>query len=125
MGKWNFLTFSTKRFVMYFKKNERSSPKKLFYTLNKTPLGETGCLSNLCYLLAAQVSRFLITPLSRTQSVRPHLVASTSPCSPSVICGKPCYVIRHQVLPIQPFPGKQRTSIGMASILIICLCSHS
>ena len=34
---------------------ELSSPKrlliKLFYTLNKTPLGETGCLSNLYYLL--------------------------------------------------------------------------
>ena len=32
-----------------------SSPSKnlikLFYTLNKTPLGETGCLSNLCDLL--------------------------------------------------------------------------
>ena len=39
---------------------ELSSPKKLlikfFYTLNKTPLGETGYLSNLYYLLAAQAS---------------------------------------------------------------------
>ena len=40
--------------------NEPSSSKKLFYTLNKTPLGETGCLSNLYYLLAAQKSSFLI-----------------------------------------------------------------
>ena len=31
---------------------------KLFYTLNKTPLGETGCLNNLYYLLAAQASSF-------------------------------------------------------------------
>ena len=33
------------------------SPKNLikpFDTLNKTPLGETGCLSNLYYFLAAQ-----------------------------------------------------------------------
>ena len=31
---------------------------KLFYTLNKTPLGKTGCLTNLYYLLAAQGSSF-------------------------------------------------------------------
>ena len=30
---------------------------KLFYTLGKTPLGETGCLSNLYDLLAAQASK--------------------------------------------------------------------
>ena len=44
-------------------------PKKLnksfFCTLNKTPLGETGCLSNLYYLLAAQSSTFLIYPISQ------------------------------------------------------------
>ena len=33
---------------------------KLFYTFNETPLGETGCLSNLYYLLTAQTSSFLI-----------------------------------------------------------------
>ena len=33
---------------------------KTFLYLNKTLLGETGCLSNLYYLLAAQVSSFLI-----------------------------------------------------------------
>ena len=35
---------------------------KLFYTLNKTPIGETGCLSSLYYLLAAQAPSFLIHP---------------------------------------------------------------
>ena len=30
---------------------------KLFYTLDKTPLGETGCLSLLYHLLAAQASK--------------------------------------------------------------------
>ena len=33
---------------------------KFIYTLNKTPLRETGCLSNLYYVLAAQASTFLI-----------------------------------------------------------------
>ena len=32
----------------------------LFYTLNKTLLGETECLSNLYYLVATQASNFLI-----------------------------------------------------------------
>ena len=39
---------------------ELSSPKKLnktFYTLDETLLGETGCLSYLYYLVAAQTSR--------------------------------------------------------------------
>ena len=33
---------------------------KLFYTLNKILLGETGCLRSLYYLLTAQTSSFLI-----------------------------------------------------------------
>ena len=38
---------------------ELSSPQKL-NTLNRTQLGETGCLTNLNYLLAAKASVFLI-----------------------------------------------------------------
>ena len=49
-----------KKFLI-FQEIELSSPKKLD-TLNKTPLRETGCLSNLYYLLAAQASNFLIYP---------------------------------------------------------------
>ena len=33
---------------------------KPFDTLNKTPSGETGCLSNIYYLLGAQTSSYLI-----------------------------------------------------------------
>ena len=33
---------------------------KIFYTVNKTSLGETGCSSNLYYLLTARASSFLI-----------------------------------------------------------------
>ena len=46
----------------YFRKRNFLALKKLFYTLNKTPLGETGCLSNLYYFLAPQASSFLIHP---------------------------------------------------------------
>ena len=38
---------------------ELYSPKKVYYVLIKTPLGETGCYD----LLAAQASSFLINPL--------------------------------------------------------------
>ena len=56
-----------------------SSPKNF-----KNPLEETGCLSNLYYLLAAnQGSSFLIHS-TFPNTVRPHLVASTSLCSPYV-----------------------------------------
>ena len=48
---------------------ELSSPKKLliklFYTLNKTPLEEIGCLSNLYYFF---IRLFKITPSKNTFS---------------------------------------------------------
>ena len=40
---------------------------KLFYNLKKTPVGETGCLSNLYYLLDAEASSFLIHVLRFTR----------------------------------------------------------
>ena len=40
---------------------ELSSPQKL-NTLNRTQLGETGCLANLYYLLAAKASVFFNSP---------------------------------------------------------------
>ena len=43
---------------------ELFSPKRL-NTLNKTPLGWTGCLSNLYYLLAFQASNFFNSPPQR------------------------------------------------------------
>ena len=98
---------------------------KTFYTLNKTPLGETGCLSIFFYLLAAQTSSFLIHPLSQTQSVRAPLVPYYSLFSTCVTYGMLCHVICHQVLPTQPFLGKQRIFLGVASILRVCLCPHS
>ena len=63
---------------------ELSSPKNLikpFYTLNKTPLGETGCLSHLYYLLPAHAPCFLIDPgfpnIVRTVLLPYHSLCST------------------------------------------------
>ena len=77
---------------------------KLFYALNKTPLGETGCLSNLYYLLAVQAFSFLIHLPFQTWSVRTSLVPHHSLCGACVAYKTPCYDIFHQVLPAQPVP---------------------
>ena len=44
----------------YISGNGTFCPQNLFIS----PFGETGCMSNLYYLLAAQSSRFLVHPLS-------------------------------------------------------------
>ena len=74
-GKWNFLGLSLKN-VLYFLWKFFYQLKKSFSTLNKTRLGQTGCLSNLYYLLATQASSFLIHLLSQTKSTRTWLVGS-------------------------------------------------
>ena len=52
-----------KKFI-YFRNWTFQTPQKnlikLFYYLNKSSSGETGCLSNLYYLLAAEGSSFLV-----------------------------------------------------------------
>ena len=98
---------------------EISRPKKLklFYTLNQTPLVETGCLSSFYYLLAAQASSI--------QSLKTPLVPYHSLCSTCLTYKMSCQAIGHQLLPTQPFLAKQRISLEVASILMLCLCQHS
>ena len=69
------------------------------------PLVFTGCSS----------IQFQFTVLSQTQSVRPHLVAFTSLCSPCVTYGRLCHTISHQVLPTQPLPREAEDFLGVAS----------
>ena len=66
-------TFRTQKFLkinplwkhlLYFRIGNVLVLKNVFYTLNKTPLEKTRCLSNLYYLLAAQASSLLIDSLS-------------------------------------------------------------
>ena len=68
----------------------------LIFCLNKTPLGETGCLSNPYFLLTS--------PPFPTQSVRLPLVTYPSLCSTCVTYRTLCHAIGHQVLPTQPLP---------------------
>ena len=78
----------------------------LFFNLNKTPLGETGCPSNPYFLLTGCLGMqfFLIHSPFPTQSVRLPLVTYPSLCSTCVTYRTPCYSIGHQVLPTQPLP---------------------
>ena len=88
------------------------------YTVSKTPLGETGCLSKLYYLLAAQSSSFLIhlhfmNKVSQTTLVPYHLL-----CSNCVTFSAPCHVIGNQAIPTQPLLGKQTISLVVENILV-------
>ena len=60
--KNNKKKISSEKKFLYFRKQNFLAPEKYlierFYTLNKTPLGETGCLSNPFYLMVAQASGF-------------------------------------------------------------------
>ena len=109
------------------RKNPLLAPKnkiKKFYTLNKIPLGETGCLSYIYYLLAAQASSFLIAP-SLFQSAGTPLVLYHSLCNNCFTYGIPCDAVGYPILPIQPFLGEQRISLGVANILRKVLFPHS
>ena len=61
-------------------------------------------LEESLFLLAPQISNFLIRHLSRAQSVRPYLITYHLLCSTCMTYGSPCHSIGHQVLPIQPKP---------------------
>ena len=77
----------------------------LFLNLNKTPLGETGCPSNLYFLLTGRSGiQFVDSPHFPTESVRLPLVTYPSLCSICVTYRTLCHAIGHQVLPTQPLP---------------------
>ena len=72
----------------------------LIFSLNKTPLGETGCLSNPYFLFTGSSGiQFFDSPPFSTQSVRPPLVTYPSLCSTCVTYRTLCHGIGHQVLP--------------------------
>ena len=77
----------------------------LIFNLNKTSLGETGCLSNPYFLLTGCLGiQFFNLPPFSTESVRLPLVTYPSLRSTCVTCRTPCHGIGHQVLSTQPIP---------------------
>ena len=77
----------------------------LIFNLNKTPLGETGCLSNPYFLLTGSsgIQFFNSPPFPNTVSWL-SLVTYPSLCSACVTYRTLCHAIGHQVLPTQPLP---------------------
>ena len=72
----------------------------LIFNINKTLLGETGCLSNPYFLLTGCLGiQFFDLPPFPTQSVRLPLVTYPSLCSTCVTYRTLCRAIVHQVLP--------------------------
>ena len=89
---------------------------KPFYTLNKTPLGETRYLSNLYYLLAAQAYSCLIQFLWLTGH---HAVPEvTTLISFFMTYAITCHARFHsshlllETMALNPYLGKQRISLG-------------
>ena len=86
----------------------------LIFSLNKTLLGEFGCLSKPYFLLTGSSGvQVFDSPPFPTPSVRPPLVTYPSPTPlvtytfgylPCVTYRTLCHAIGHQVLPTQPLP---------------------
>ena len=78
----------------------------LTFSLNKTPLGETGWPGNPCFLITGYlgIQFFLVHPPFPTQSVRLPFVTYPSLCSTCVTYRMPCHFIGHLVLLTQPLP---------------------
>ena len=72
-GIWNFLV------------SKNLMKLNFFFPLDKTPLGETGCLSNLYYLLAAQASSFNSSPPLPKRSQLGHTSYPTPQCPAPVL----------------------------------------
>ena len=89
----------------------------LIFSLNKTPLGETGCLSN--------PSSFLIHPLCQ-HSQLDHLWLPTPRCAALVrLTGRYAMPLVTKCFPLNPYLGKWRISLGVTSILSMCLHPHT
>ena len=75
--------------------------------------------------LDVQASSFLIHSPFLTQSVRLPLVTYPLLCSTCVTYRMPCHPLVTKCFPPNSYLGKQRISLGVATILNIYLCSHT
>ena len=117
------------------------------WSYSKNPLGETGCMSNfLGYLSMPPALHPGFSDLWRS----PPALSSFLDCSgvqffnspplhsqlsylwlPTPHCAAPAWLTGHHAMPTvtscfppNPWLGKQRISLGLVSILSMCLCSH-
>ena len=95
------------------------------FNLNKTLLGETGCLNNPYFLLTGclGIQFFNLLPFP-TQSARLPLVTYPSLCSTCVTYRTPCHAIGHQVLPTQPIPKEAEDFPRGDKYFLACASAH-
>lgn len=99
----------------------------VFHDLSKTPIEETGCLSNSDFFTGCSSIQFFDLPNLpfQTQSVRPHLINSNTLYSSCVTYRTPWETLAARNFPHNPYLGKQSIFLSVASILSMCLCPHS
>ena len=89
-----------------------------FYPVNKTPLGEIGCLNNPYFLLTGCLGiQFFDSPFPNTVSWDIYLLL------PTLHCAALAWLTEHHVIPLiikcfssNPYPGKQKISLDETSI---------
>ena len=92
----------------------------LTFNLNKTFFGETGCLGNPYFLLTGCLGiQFFNSPPFSLWLPTPHCAA------PMWLRGRYTMSLVTRCFPPNPYPGKQRISLEVTSILSMCLCSHT
>ena len=99
----------------------------LTLSLNKTPLGETGCLGNPLFLFTGCLGiQFFDSPPFSQQSQLHYLWLPIPYCA-ALLWLTRCHAIPlvTKSFPLNPYLGKQGISLGVASILSMCLCSHT
>ena len=95
------------------------------YIFYKTPLAETECFHNpyFIYWLPKHLYKYLIHPNTVSQATYGYL-----PLSLQHLCDLQDTMPRHWLPGVShpnPILGKWRTSLVVAIILSVCLCSHS
>ena len=99
----------------------------LIFNLNKTSLGETGCLDNPYFLRTGCLGIQLFnSPPSSQHSQLGYLWLPTTHCAALVwLTGNHAIPLVIKCFPSNLYPGKERISLRVTSILSMNLCSHT
>ena len=90
-----------------------------------SPLSSTPATFNCLLLLILQARNFLIYPLSQHSHLG-HLWLPTPNCATTVwLTGRRAMPVVTRCFKPNPYLGKKRISLGVTSILSICLWSHT
>ena len=119
------LTLSKSKNIVILLTLGKSLGWPLIFNLNKTPLGETGCLSNPYFLLTDCLGIQFFDSFTFPNTAFPntgYLWLPTPNCAALVwLTGRYALPLVTKCFPLNPYLGKWRISLGVTSILSICL----